>query len=288
MFNNVLKYGSIKLGDNMKKVIIAIISLLIILGVPYYIVLENHEFYLQTEKLSVEEGKETKIDIIPKNEKNYDVNDYIFEVEDENIAEIDKEGNIVAKKEGKTKVKVKYKYGITKKEVEIQVVKKDNYIEAKKIVLNKSNATIKKGESITLKATIEPKDATNQKITWTSNDKTIATVDASGKVKGVKKGLAIISAKVDNKEATCKVIVEDPTSVKEKIELFEVTLPGTLKMGSPRMSLQMVPQLVEDGVGVYWYPHTSLPSVSRPYEILGDGCLANLVNPSATVLLWKR
>ena len=77
-------------------------------------------------------------------------------------------------------------------------------------------------------------------------------------------------------------------SVKEKIELFEVTLPGTLKMGSPRMSLQMVPQLVEDGVGVYWYPHTSLPSVSRPYEILGDGCLANLVNPSATVLLWKR
>ena len=65
-------------------------------------------------------------------------------------------------------------------------------------------------------------------------------------------------------------------------------LPGTLKMGSPRMSLQMVPQLVEDGVGVYWYPHTSLPSVSRPYEILGDGCLANLVNPSATVLLWKR
>ena len=49
-------------------------------------------------------------------------------------------------------------------------------------------------KSISLKATVMPKNASNRKISWTSSDETIATVNASGKVTGVSVGSAVITA----------------------------------------------------------------------------------------------
>ena len=50
-------------------------------------------------------------------------------------------------------------------------------------------------------------------LTWNSSDKTIATVDQSGLVRGVKAGTCYITAKSDNNcEATCKVTVVDMPS----------------------------------------------------------------------------
>ena len=62
-----------------------------------------------------------------------------------------------------------------------------------------------------MKATVAPADATNQKVTWKSSDAAIATVDAAGKVTGVKAGEATITVTTDDggKTATCKVTVSD-------------------------------------------------------------------------------
>ncbi len=76
-----------------------------------------------------------------------------------------------------------------------------------KVTLNKTSATLTVGKTMTLKATLSPKKATS-KLTWTSSNKKIATVDSSGKVKGVKAGTATITVKTANgKKATCKVTV---------------------------------------------------------------------------------
>ncbi|MBQ6991915.1 MAG: Ig-like domain-containing protein [Clostridia bacterium] len=76
------------------------------------------------------------------------------------------------------------------------------------ISLDKTTATIKKGETVTLKATV----STNDKVTWSSNKTDIATVDANGVVKGISKGVATITATANNKTATCTVTVtEDKT-----------------------------------------------------------------------------
>lgn len=76
------------------------------------------------------------------------------------------------------------------------------------ISLDKTTATIKKGETVTLKATV----STNDKVTWSSNKTDIATVDANGLVKGISKGVATITATANNKTATCTVTVtEDKT-----------------------------------------------------------------------------
>ena len=94
------------------------------------------------------------------------------------------------------------------------------------ITLNKTSATINKGKTIQLKATIKPEDATNQGITWTSSNTSVATVSTAGKVTGKGKGTATITAKTKDGgyKATCKVTVKlgvnsisvSPTSMKLK------------------------------------------------------------------------
>ena len=63
---------------------------------------------------------------------------------------------------------------------------------------------------ITLKATVSPKNATNQKVTWKSSKSKIAKVDKNGKVTALKKGTATITVttKDGKKKATCKVTVK--------------------------------------------------------------------------------
>ena len=49
-------------------------------------------------------------------------------------------------------------------------------------------------------------------LTWSSNDKKVATVDANGNVKGVKQGLAEITARAndgDGVKASAQVLVHD-------------------------------------------------------------------------------
>ena len=76
-----------------------------------------------------------------------------------------------------------------------------------KVALNKTSATLVKGKSLTLKATLTPAKAAT-KLSWSSSDTKVATVNQSGKVTAVKKGTATITVKTSNgKKATCKVTV---------------------------------------------------------------------------------
>lgn len=75
------------------------------------------------------------------------------------------------------------------------------------ISLNKTNITIKEEETFALVCTIVPNDASEQLVSWTSSDATIATVDANGTVTGVKTGTCTITASVDGKTAVASVTV---------------------------------------------------------------------------------
>ena len=80
------------------------------------------------------------------------------------------------------------------------------------VTLEKPSLSLREGETITLTATVKPDNATNKTVTWSSNDETIATVDASGVVTALKAGIATITATADGETATCTVTVTKPTS----------------------------------------------------------------------------
>ena len=79
-------------------------------------------------------------------------------------------------------------------------------VDVTSVTLDKKSTTLKVKETVTLKATVKPDDATDKTVTWTSSNTAIATVK-NGVVTGVKAGTATITAKAGSKTATCTVTV---------------------------------------------------------------------------------
>ena len=84
----------------------------------------------------------------------------------------------------------------------------------KSIKLNKTSATLKKGKSLTLKATISPSSANNKAVTWSSSNKKVATVDKKGKVKAVAAGTVKITVKSGSQKAVYTIVVPGTTAIK--------------------------------------------------------------------------
>ncbi len=66
---------------------------------------------------------------------------------------------------------------------------------------------ILQGDATYLKATILPANATTQAVTWSSSDSTVASIDSTGLLKGVKLGEATITAKGDSKTVSINITV---------------------------------------------------------------------------------
>lgn len=116
------------------------------------------------------------------------------------VATVSSSGKVTAKKTGKAVITAKvgkstYRCNVT--------------VESPKI--SKKSATVYVNKTIILKM-----NNTTRKVTWTSKDKTIATVTSKGVVKGKKAGTTTITAKVGSKKYTCKVTVKKQTSTADK------------------------------------------------------------------------
>ncbi len=84
-----------------------------------------------------------------------------------------------------------------------------------------------KGATATLRATVAPSDATNKKITWSSNNTSIATVE-NGTVTAVSGGNATITVTTEdgNHTATCSVAVEATSAVEDAVFASVVVSPN--------------------------------------------------------------
>lgn len=92
----------------------------------------------------------------------------------------------------------------------------DYSVLAKSIGIFKPKSTVKVGESIQLEAVIMPRNVSMKDVKWTSLDEQVATVDASGVVKGISQGKASIVAKTNDGTglvANVTIDVVEPTGI---------------------------------------------------------------------------
>ena len=82
------------------------------------------------------------------------------------------------------------------------------------ISLDKTSVTLNTTETYTLVATVDPVDASNKSVTWSSSDAAIATVDDKGVLTGIKAGTATITVTTVDGDftATCAVTVLQPVT----------------------------------------------------------------------------
>ena len=87
------------------------------------------------------------------------------------------------------------------------------------ITLNKTATTITAGQTETLSvSSVTPDDATDQTVTWSSDNEAVATVDADGKVTAVALGTANITATANDGSgvtATCAVTVNKVVTINQ-------------------------------------------------------------------------
>ena len=115
-------------------------------------------------------------------------------------------GKVTALKAGKATITVKTDDGGKTATCEVTVNAKVYPVTS--VTLDKSSATLTEGDELTLTATVNPDNATNKNVTWSSSDNTVASV-SNGRVTALKAGKATIIVKTDDggKTATCEVTV---------------------------------------------------------------------------------
>ncbi len=117
------------------------------------------------------------------------------------------------------------------------------------IKLDKSNVSLKKGETSQLTATVTPSDATNKAVTYFTSNSKVATVSSSGKITAVGGGTATITAKAGGKTATCKVSVDvAQTGIKPSGETSKEVIEGE----EIKLSVIKVPSDATDGYTTQW------------------------------------
>ena len=156
--------------------------------------------------LKKEEEYLLRADVIPYNATNQKVS---WTSNATQVATVDQEGNVKAVGPGKATITVTTADGNYKATCVVTV---ESEVKVTGIKLDRNTVNMKYGRVIELKATIEPENATNKDITWTSNNEEVATV-SGGRVYSINPGKATITATtVDgNYKATCEVTVEDVT-----------------------------------------------------------------------------
>lgn len=151
------------------------------------------EYVKFKEPIALEIGESTKINyqsILPYGS----LPEINWKTPNSRIATIDSWGNIEAKSKGTCVLEGTLKNGKSVS-CKINVSTPPPYI-------NYYAYTLCRGETAKLKVCYE-----NRKIKWSSSNKKIATVTASGKVKAKKIGKCTITAKVGKKKYTCKIKV---------------------------------------------------------------------------------
>ncbi len=133
------------------------------------------------------------------------------------VATVDNTGKVIAVKAGSATITVKTADGGKTATCAVTVTAK--VIPVTGISIDQgATAEVEEGNTITLTATVQPDNATDKTVTWTSSNKAIATV-ADGVVTGVAAGQAVITAKAGDKEATCTVTVKRPAVALEAVDL---------------------------------------------------------------------
>ena len=116
-------------------------------------------------------------------------------------------GYVEARGAGKATVTVKTEDGEFSASCEITVEKKE--VPVTGIALEQSSLLLPVGNTYTLRAHVQPSNATDQNIQWGSSNGGVATVDQTGKVTAVAAGTADIIATLAGKFARCTVQVDN-------------------------------------------------------------------------------
>ena len=227
-------------------------------------------------EIDISENETIKLQPVINNEEKISAN-INYKIADESIAKVDNFGNVTGLKEGTTTIELESSNGKTQT-IEVTIKGKDNKEEntgsndkvlADSISISPDNTSIYVGDIIYLKAILTPSNTTEKKITWTTSDNNIASVDSNGKVTGKKEGSVVINAKTSNGKTNKSIIIVrkktiDVTSI--RITNPDVTLN---KSSSIKLNYEILPSNATNKSVTWSSSNTSVATVDSSGKVTG-------------------
>lgn len=130
----------------------------------------------------------------------------VWSSSDTEIATVDETGNVKAISRGKATITATSGADALITATSTVIVE-DGLLEVESLALDKTEAEINIGETLTLVANVTPAEAI---VIWSSDNEEVATVDENGNVTGVAEGTATITAQAGDKTVICTITVNVP------------------------------------------------------------------------------
>lgn len=150
----------------------------------------------------------------------------------------------------------------------------NNYFKVQSISLDKTNVTLKSNETVKLTPRIMPLNATNQNVTWSSSNSSVASVDSSGLVTAKSDGFATITVTaVDgNYTASCNITViseqeELPTISSNTYEINNAEKTIIIPTG---LNMEVIKQNISTNSNVKFYDKNN-NTINSNSTLIGTG-----------------
>ena len=187
--------------------------------------IERIDISIDNTTIQKGETKQIKVNIVPKEAESHKV---LYSSTNPRIATVDDNGNIQAIRPGTTTIIVKAQENSVQNQIDINV-----YSKVTGISLNQNEIYLQIGENFQLTGMIEPEDANEKGIVYSSANEQIASVNEGGTIIANKQGETTIvasSKENENIKTECKVIVV------RKIEESEISFESPLKINGLEVS----------------------------------------------------
>ncbi|MDE6671599.1 MAG: Ig-like domain-containing protein [Ruminococcus sp.] len=217
--------------------------------------------------------------------------DEIWTSSDENVATVDKWGNVIAIGAGTCTVTVaSVDNPAVKAEIKVTVKSPTTENKISEIKLTKYEMNLKPGERDISYVTMLPANVANQDEIWTSSDEKIATVDKWGYVTAISAGTCTVTVtSVDNPEvkAEIKVTVKESTPANKITEIRLTKYEMNLTKGQTDISyVTMLPESVANKEEIWTSSNQNVATVDKWGNVIaiGEGTctvtVASVDNPS--------
>ena len=222
-------------------------------------------------EMFIDESYTLNYTLLPDNVTNKEVT---WEVDDNGILTINN-GSITPLRVGKTYLKVTASNGISDR---CLVTIKGREIDVTSITFDKDNYSVYLGETIEIKATVLPSDATNKELIWTSSNTSIATID-NGVVTPNNKGSVTITA-TDIKGQIKKTA--NVTVLKRIVNInpSEITIVGDSRMVQLCKYKWYTNEggtcIAKSAMGYNWLVDTAIPEVNKLVSSKKKNIVVNL------------
>ena len=175
----------------------------------------------------IQKGERKKLQIVisPQEASNHKVQ-YISS--NPNVATVDNEGNIVGIRSGMATITVKAEENNVQNQIEITV-----YSKVTDVILDQNEIYMQVGDNFKINGVIEPDDANDKTILYSSKNEDVATITQDGVVIAKKEGSTILIASSNENpkiQAECKLYVV------RKMEDSEIHFDSPLKVNSLEIS----------------------------------------------------